>query len=117
MTVGRHSRYYENLKDSDLFDQVIQPYPHLTSDAQATSLQHQELVQHHLTDWDFTLLRAEANAMLGECGRWRSAYQTADTTAAPVLEVHYGSSILEFEAEMDVRSQWKNVEAKSWGLS
>ncbi len=112
MTVGRHSRYYENLKDSDLFDQVIQPYPHLTSDAQATSLQHQELVQHHLTDWDFTLLRAEANAMLVNVVDGVVHIKRPTTTAAPVLEVHYGSSILEFEAEMDVRSQWKNVEAR-----
>src|SRR5258708_18936313 len=64
MTVGRHSRYYENLKDSDLFNQLIQPYKNLSSDVKTTSLQHQELVQHHLTDWDFMLLRAEANAML-----------------------------------------------------
>jgi Rhs element Vgr protein len=31
-----------------------------------------------------------------------------------VLQVSYGSSVLELEAEMDARTQWKNVEASSW---
>ncbi|HXB09584.1 MAG TPA: type VI secretion system tip protein VgrG, partial [Puia sp.] len=36
------------------------------------------------------------------------------TTGSPVLTVAFGSSILEFEAEMDARTQWNNVEARSW---
>ncbi len=37
-----------------------------------------------------------------------------DTSSEPVLQVTYGTSLLEFEAEMDARNQWKKVEAKSW---
>jgi Rhs element Vgr protein len=114
MTVGRHSRYFENLKDSDLFDQLIQPYPNLSSDAQATNYEHPELVQHHLTDWDFILLRAEANAMLVNVVDGVVQIQRPTTQGSTVLQVNYGSSILEFEAEMDARSQWVNVEARSW---
>jgi Rhs element Vgr protein len=114
MTIGRHSRYYENLKDSDLFDKLIQPYAHLVSNAQQTALKHQELVQHHLTDWDFLLLRAEANAMLVNVIDGNVEIKKPTTDGSPVLQVNYGSSILEFEAEMDVRTQWKNVEVRSW---
>src|SRR6185437_781997 len=114
MTVGRRSRYWEKLKDSDLFDNLVKPYAHLSSDAQATKLLHKELVQHHLTDWDFLLLRAEANAMLVNVVDGVLHIRRPVTTGPAVVEVHFGSSILEFEAELDARTQLQNVEAKSW---
>jgi len=114
MTVGRRSRYWEKLKDSDLFDNLVKPYAHLSSDAQATKLSHKELVQHHLTDWDFLLLRAEANAMLVNVVDGVLHIRRPVTTGPAVVEVHFGSSILEFEAELDARTQLQNVEAKSW---
>jgi Rhs element Vgr protein len=114
MAIGRKSRYYENVKDSQLFDELIGRYPGLGADAQATTLTHKELVQHHISDWDFLLLRAEANSMLVHVNDGRIKIAKPDTSAAPALQVTYGSSVLEFEAEMDARTQWKNVEASSW---
>ena len=58
MTIGRHNRYYENIKDNRLFDCLIGRYSGLQSDPEETKLTHQELVQHHISDWDFLLLRA-----------------------------------------------------------
>ena len=117
MTLGRHSRYFEQVKDSEVFDDLIGKYSGLTSDTQATTLQHKELVQHHLTDWDFMLLRAEANSMLVNVNDGTVIIKKPDTTASPVLQVTYGSSVLEFEADIDARRQWKNVAARSWDYS
>jgi Rhs element Vgr protein len=114
MTIGRHSRYFENMKDSRLFDDLIGRYAGLQSDPEATTLTHKELVQHHMSDWDFMLLRAEANGMLVHANDGNIKVSKPATTAEPVLQVTYGSSIIEFEAEMDARHQWKNVEASSW---
>lgn len=117
MTVGRHSRYYENIKDNRLFDDLIERYSGLQSDTQQTNLEHRELVQHHLSDWDFMLVRAEANGMLVNINDETIGIAKPDTTIEPVLQVTYGSSVLEFEAEMDARTQWKNVKATSWDYS
>lgn len=114
MTVGRHSQYYENIKDNRLFDELIGKYNGLKSDAEETRVTHKELVQHHLSDWDFMLLRAEANAMLVNVEDGTIKISKPNTSSDPVLQVTYGSSILEFEAEMDARTQWKNVKASSW---
>lgn len=114
MTIGRHSRYYENMKDSALVDDLVGRYPGLESDPQETTLQHKELVQHHVSDWDFLLLRAEASGMLVFADQGKVTTLKPDTGAAPALELTYGSSVIEFEAEMDARSQWKNVKASSW---
>lgn len=117
MTIGRHNHYYENLKDNRLFDEIIGRYQGLQSDPQTTSLTHKELVQHHLSDWDFILLRAEANGMLINVNDGLIKISKPDTSTEPVVQVTYGSSVLEFEAEMDARTQWKNVKASSWNYS
>jgi Rhs element Vgr protein len=114
MTVGRHSKYYTKIKDSDLLNTLVSSYTDLTCNMPDTSFIHEELVQHHLTDWDFMLLRAEANGMLVNTSAGTVKIATPQTNTTPVLQVNFGSSILEFEAEMDVRNQWNNVEARSW---
>lgn len=114
MTLGRRSKYHENLKDSRLFDDIVGQYPGLTSDPEETTITHKELVQHHITDWDFLLLRAEANGLLVSVEDATIKAFRPNTSASPVLQVNYGSSLLEFEAEIDARTQWKNVKAIAW---
>lgn len=116
LSIGRKSRYYQNIKDSEVFDELISHYG-LSSDAQTTTLKHKELVQHNISDWDFLLLRAEANGMLVSPEDGNIRIFKPNTSASPVLEISYGSNIYEFEAEMDARSQYKNVEATSWDYS
>jgi Rhs element Vgr protein len=114
MTLGRHSRYFQSKKDSELFDQLISGYPGLSSDLKTTSLQHKQIVQHHISDWDFMLLRAEANGMLVIVQDGKIKIAPPDTSTSPVVQVTFGFSILEFEAEMDARDQWQKVSASSW---
>lgn len=114
MTIGRHSRYFLSVKDSEVFDTLIGGYKGLAADVTATTLKHKELVQHHLSNWDFMLLRAEANGLLVLADDGVIRIHKPDTSADPVLQVSYGSSVIEFEAEMDARSQWASVEAISW---
>jgi len=115
MAIGRHSHYFENVKDSEVFDELIGKYkPGIKGDVSTTATTHKEMVQHHISDWDFMLLRAEANSMLVNVNDGTIKIAKPDTSSAPALQVSYGSSVLEFEAEMDARTQWKNVQAYSW---
>jgi Rhs element Vgr protein len=114
MTVGRHSKYYTKVKDSDLMNTLVTSYKNLSCNVKATSFEHEDLVQHHLSDWDFLLLRAEANGMLVNTVDGTVTIAVPQTSSTTALQVAFGSSILEFEAEMDARNQWNNVEARSW---
>lgn len=116
MTIGRNSHYFVKVKDSQVFDELAKKYK-LKTNAETTRLSHKELVQHHISDWDFMLLRAEANGMLvmpddGTIKIARPVIQPKE-----VLQVNYGSSVLEFESEIDARNQFKNVHASSWDYS
>lgn len=117
MSVGRHNRYFEDSKDSEVMEQLIGGYSGLGKDVEATTLKHRELVQHHCTDWDFLLSRAEANGKLVIADDSTVQVKKPDTQAESALAVAYGTTLLEFEAEMDARTQWRSVEAQAWDYS
>lgn len=117
MTVGRHSRYFEKMKDNEVFDEIVRKYEGLKTEAKATKLKHAELVQHHISDWDFMLLRAEANGMLLNVIDGVIKIARPDTSAKPALQASFGTSVIELEAEMDARQQWKKVKANSWDFT
>ena len=116
MTIGRKNKYFENVKDEQVFDELISNYG-MQSDPETTNLNHKELVQHNITDWDFMLLRAEANGMLVQVNDGTIKIAKPAIASSAVLEVEYGSSVLEFEAEIDARTQFKSVNAESWDYS
>lgn len=114
MTLGRHNHYYENAKDSEIMEQIIGRYPGLSHEVDVTGLTHQEMVQHHCTDWDFLLMRAEANGKLVIADDGKIHIKSPETDTDPAISVLFGSTLIDFEAEMDARNQWTSVEAKSW---
>lgn len=117
MSVGRHNRYFTETTDSDVIEQLVGGYSGLSSDVEATDLEHPELVQHHCTDWDFLVSRAEVNGKLVIVDDGTVVVKSPDTSAEPALSVAYGTTLLEFEAEMDARTQWRSVEAQAWNYS
>ena len=60
LSVGRKSKYFYENKDSDILDEIIDTYG-LEKDIEATNVQHAELVQYNVSDWDFCITRAQAN--------------------------------------------------------
>ena len=117
MTIGRHSRYFENIKDSEIMENLIKKYPGLTSDVEVTSYIHPEMVMHHCTDWDFLMMRAESNGKLVLVNDGKIEIRTPETKTDPSLALLFGSTLIDFEAEMDASNQWGSVEAKSWNYA
>lgn len=113
MTLGRHNKYYENEKDSDVIENLLNRYG-LKDTVDATSVQHKELVQYHSTDWDFMLTRAEMNGMLVFCQGDKLSVTKPDTSAASVKNLLFGENLLDLDTEMDARTQWTNVKASAW---
>lgn len=116
MTLGRQNKYYENQKDSDVMDSLLGKYG-VAGSVEATNLQHKEIVQYHSTDWDFLVVRAEANGRLVFANGDKLDIKKPDTGGQEVLTLTYGANLLEIESEMDALSQWKSVKASSWDYS
>lgn len=111
-TSGRKNRYYTEITDSEVIEDLAEQYG-LEADVEPTSPSHSELVQYYATDWDFIVARAEMNgrAVLTDDGK---LVVKKPVLSEPGLTLGYGSTILDMEAEMDARDQFKAVKASSW---
>ncbi|MDR8390614.1 type VI secretion system tip protein VgrG [Aliifodinibius sp. S!AR15-10] len=116
MTVGRKNKYFKELTDSDIIQEIIGEYG-LSADVETTSVTHAEMVQYHCTDWDFMVTRAEANGKLVFVDDGTISVKAPSLAGEPVAELVYGQNINEFDAEMDARDQFGGITSKSWDFA
>lgn len=116
LTIGRNNANYVDMKDSDIISQLLSPCG-LRADVTATSTQHKEIVQYYSPDWDFIIARAEANGMLVIADDDSVSVEVPQTSAAAVLKVTYGIDLMEFEADIDARTQLTSVVGVAWDPS
>lgn len=114
MTVGRKNRYFENSKDSEIIEEILSEYSDLNAEVEATDLQHKEMVQYYCTDWDFMLSRADINGLFVFNDDGNIVIKSPDLSVDPILKLHYGTNVIEFEAEMDARNQYLATKSRSW---
>jgi Rhs element Vgr protein len=113
MTVTCNSRYFKDVKDSDIMEELIDHYG-MDKQVTATSLQHQQMVQYNCTDWDFMLSRCDASGLLCITNDNKITIDKPQFSGNPALTIQYGATVLDLDAEMDARLQFKNVKGSSW---
>lgn len=113
MTSGHRWHYYTELKDSEIMEEVIGKYG-LEKDVAATGPALKEVVQYNATDWDFLLMRAEANGQVVRVEDGKIIVEQPATGEEPVVTVQYGATLLELDAEIDARRQSPGIKAQSW---
>jgi len=116
MTVGRKSRYFRDQKDSDILDDIIRQNG-LQSDLESTTQTQEEVVQFDCSDWDFVLTRADILGMICTTDNGKLSIKAPDFAQVEELTLQYGGTLLEFDAELDVRTQFKSVKSLSWGIA
>ncbi len=112
LTAVRKSGYFVDQTDSDIIEGLLGEHG-LEAEVTATSLSHADMVRHDASDWDFITSRAEVNGML-------VLVDDGKVTVAPPelgsseLELVYGATLMEFEAEVDARRQLNEVTSVAW---
>jgi Rhs element Vgr protein len=117
LTIGRHNRYFTDSTDSEAIETILGEYSDLAPEVTSTSVSHPEIVQYYVTDWDFILSRAEMNGQILLVEDSKFKVQPPSTSGSPLSTFTYGVNLLELEAEMDARFQYKAVKAKAWSYS
>lgn len=116
MTNGRKNRYYSDMKDSEIIEQIIGEYG-ISGDIDSTTFTNKQMVQYRSTDWDFIIMRAEANGMCVFPDDGILRLFTPDVSSAAEFSVLFGAVMLEFDGELDARIQVEKVEARGWNAS
>jgi Rhs element Vgr protein len=114
LTLGRKNKFFENKKDSEVIAELLNGH---LGNVVATTVVHKQLVQFHSSDWDFILSRAEINGKLVLVKEGKVDIISPKIAGTPVIAVVYGSTVEEFEAEIDARTQLQSVKASSWDYS
>lgn len=114
MTVGRKNKYFEEVKDSEVIEDILTPYKKLKADVEATKISHLEMVQYYVTDWDFMITRAEANGQLVSVDDGKVTVKKPDLSSGPLVELANGHNVVEFEAGVDARDQYTTTKSFAW---
>lgn len=117
MTIGRHNRYFTESTDSEAIEEIIGGYSDLSAEVESSQVSHPEIVQFYATDWDFILSRAEMNGQIILVEDGKVAVKSPSTSGEPLITLTYGANLLEFEVEMDARTQYGAVKAKAWSYA
>jgi Rhs element Vgr protein len=115
MTIVRQNRYFYDMADSDIIEQLFSAAD-IGIDIDATTVTHPQQVQYQATDWDYCLMRAEANGLLvftdGE-----TVSVKPPTLGEPVISLLFGATVQEADLRIDSRYQFNGVKAVSWDSS
>jgi Rhs element Vgr protein len=117
MTLTRRYAHFSDTTDSDVAEQIIGRYSDLQKEIESTNITHTNLVQYHLTDWDFLLHRFDLLGMFCLVEDGRVIIKKPDLQEEKKLDVIYGATLMEYDAFIDARIQSGAVEATSWDYS
>lgn len=117
MTATPKSRYFYEMKESEVFSEIIRRYSNLTADVEATEYTWRELLQFQSTDWDFIMIRADMNGLFCLVQDGTLSIKKPDFSLQPVTEIAFGRNLLEVDTEMEASSQLSGVKSSSWDFS
>lgn len=104
---------FSDSTDSDAIQSIVNSY-NRTIDIPATEVIHENLVQYKISDWDFIVNRAEANSMVIIPNGLDLKAVNPQVAGTSVLNLQYGATILDFEAELDGLQQEAQVWSHGW---
>ena len=113
MTVGRKNKYFNDLTDSAIIEEIIRSYG-FEAELEHSPVNQAEIVQYYCTDWDFIVSRAEANGMLVFVDDGTITVKPPDLDQGAVFKLDYGVNIYEFDTETDATDQFNAVESSAW---
>lgn len=113
LTVGSKNAYFFDQKDSDIISSLLQNAA-LDAEVENTTVTHKQQVQYSCTDWDFLLMRAEANGKLILTADDKVIVKAPATGGSPVCSLRFGATILEMDAQIDARQQYSAVKSATW---
>jgi Rhs element Vgr protein len=113
LSAKRSMHYFYDVTDSDLLEEVIKNSG-LTAEVQSTRLKHKEMIQFYASDWDFLVMRAEANGFFVSTQDDKIVVKKPNPSQEAVVKLLYGGNVLDFELEADARTQIKALKVASW---
>lgn len=116
MTCARKNAHFVDKSDKEIITKLIKNYG-LKSKININGPKHKELTQYYCSDWDFMLLRAEANSCFVSVNDGNIRIEEIRPLDSAKICLTWGKDIISFKADMDALNQVSSVQARAWDLS
>lgn len=115
LTLTKDNEYFEKKKDSQIASEILATYG-IPCTTDATNTTHDKIVQYNTSDWDFLLSRAKAceRVVISEFNKY---YFVKPGSGGKTVKLTYGDDIIDFDLEVDAKTQRKKIEIKGWDAS
>jgi len=113
LTKGRYNSFFQNMKDSDAINSIVSKYS-LGFEMDSTSYEHPFLMQYNCSDWDYLLIRAEANNMLVNNYQNKISVKKIDFSLKPKYEIKASQFVIDIDLSLDSKSISGNYNMSSW---
>ncbi len=122
-TIIKRSNCLHAVTDSEVISAALKTSGISESEMEieATTIIHPEMVQYDCTDWDYVVSCAEAAGKVVLTNSAKIIVKAPALQGTPAQTLTFGATagatIIELDAEMDSRTQYKSVLARSWSPS
>lgn len=113
MTVGRKNKIYLEQKDSDIITAAVSDSG-CSATVDSTTATHKKLIQHYSTNWDFVLMRADANGLIVTIDDGTINIKKPTVSEKSNIKISYGLDLIEMNMHIDSTYQYSEVKTKHW---
>ena len=115
LTYNKTEAEFSGKTDSDIISSIVGTYG-LSATVDATSVTQETVFQKLATDWDFILSRAQLYGYIITFNGDDITIGAPKTSAAAVLYIAAGDSILTFNADVNAEKQAPDISATAWDI-
>lgn len=112
MTKGRSNAIFQNKKDSDAISSISGEYG-LTIDVEATSFENPVMMQYNCNDWDFVVIRAEANNMVVLTENNKLSIKKYDFST-PKFQINSSQFVINIDLNLDSENIANSYKLTAW---
>lgn len=116
MTCARKNAHFVDKSDKEIITKLINNYG-LKSEININGPKHKELTQYYCSDWDFILLRAEANSCFVSVYDEKIRIEEIRPLDSAKICLTWGKDIISFKADLNAMTQVSNIQARAWDWS
>lgn len=113
LTKGRFNAIFQNMKDSDAIRSIVSKY-NVELDMDNTTYEHPCLMQYNCSDWDYLVLRAEANNMVVTTNQNKLGIKYLDTTEEPNYEIKSSQFVIDIDLSLESKTISGSYGMSSW---
>ena len=113
LTKGRYNAIFQNMKDSDAIKSIVSKYG-LEFEMDTTPYEHSCLMQYNCSDWDYLVMRAEANNMAVHTNQNKLSIKKLDFGSEPNYEIKSSQFVIDIDLSLESKNISGTYMMSSW---